>query len=40
MTARKVYVAIIAEPLIQVIDMDTNEIIADIETGGGVHNTL
>ena len=40
MTARKVYVAIIAEPLIQVIDMDTNEIIADIETGGGVHNTF
>ena len=40
MSARKVYVAIIAEPLIQVIDMDTNEIIANIETGGGVHNTF
>ena len=40
MTARKIYVAIIAEPLIQVIDMDTNEIIANIETGGGVHNTF
>ena len=40
MSARKVYVAIIAEPLIQVISMDTNEIIANIETGGGVHNTF
>jgi DNA-binding beta-propeller fold protein YncE len=40
MSARKVYVAIIAEPLIQVIDMDTHEIIANIETGGGVHNTF
>ncbi len=40
MTARKVYVAIIAEPLIQVISMDNNEIIANIETGGGVHNTF
>lgn len=40
MGARKVYVAIIAEPLIQVIDMDSNEIIANIETGGGVHNTF
>ena len=39
-TARKIYVAIIAEPLIQVIDMDSNEIIANIETGGGVHNTF
>jgi len=38
--ARKVYVAIIAEPLIQVIDMDSHEIIANIETGGGVHNTF
>ena len=40
MSARKVYVAIIAEPLIQVISMDTNEIIANIETGGGVHSTF
>ena len=40
MSARKVYVAIIAEPLIQVIDMDSNEIVANIETGGGVHNTF
>ena len=39
-TARKVYVAIIREPLIQVIDMDSHEIIANIETGGGVHNTF
>lgn len=38
--ARKVYVAIIREPLIQVIDMDSHEIIANIETGGGVHNTF
>ena len=40
MQARKVYVAIIAEPLIQVIDMDSHEVIANIETGGGVHNTF
>ena len=40
MRARKVYVAIIAEPLIQVIDMDSHEIVANIETGGGVHNTF
>jgi hypothetical protein len=40
MRARKVYVAIIAEPLIQVIDMDSHEVIANIETGGGVHNTF
>jgi DNA-binding beta-propeller fold protein YncE len=38
--ARKVYVAIIAEPLVQVIDMDTHEVIRNIRTAGGVHNTF
>jgi YVTN family beta-propeller protein len=38
--ARKIYVAIIAEPVIQIIDMDTNSVIENIDTSGGVHNTF
>lgn len=38
--ARKVYAAVIAAPLVQVIDMDTNEIVKNIPTAGGVHNTF